>query len=62
MVKESKRAAIDRYDAKTYRQVSFKFRKEDDKEIIEDMDNAMAQGINHREWLKQIFEVYKANK
>ena len=62
MVAESKRAAIDRYDAKTYRKVGFRLRVDDDAEIIKDMDEALERGINRREWLKGVFEVYKANK
>ena len=59
MVADSKRAAIDRYDAKTYRKVLFRLRIEDDAEILKDMDDALKNGVNHREWLKAIFEVYK---
>lgn len=62
MVTKAKREASNRYDEKTYRTVAFRFRKEDDAEIIKSMDEAFANGINHREWLKAIFEVYKANK
>ena len=62
MVAESKRKAIDKYDEKTYRKVAFKLRKEDDAELIKDMDEAFARGINRRQWLKGIYEVYKANK
>ncbi len=62
MVADSKRAAIDRYDAKTYRKVMLKLRIEDDADIIKDMDEAFSRGINRREWLKEVFEVYKANR
>lgn len=62
MVTKAKREATDRYDEKTYRVVVFRFRKEDDAEMIKDLDEASANGINHREWLKAIYEVYKANK
>lgn len=62
MVADSKRAAIDRYDAKTYRKILFRLRVEDDAEIIKDMDEAFERGMNRREWLKEVFEVYKAHK
>ena len=62
MVAKSKREAIDRYDAKTYRKVLIRLRIEDDAEIIKDMDDAFNRGINRREWLKNVFEVYKTNR
>ena len=62
MVAKSKREAIDRYDSKTYRKVLFRLRIEDDAEIIKDMDDALNRGINRREWLKGVFDVYKANR
>lgn len=62
MVADSKRAAIDRYDAKTYRKIMLKLRIEDDADIIKDMDEAFDRGVNRREWLKGVFEVYKANR
>ena len=62
MVADSKRKANDKYDAKTYRQVNFRLRVDDDAEIIKDMDDATSKGLNHREWLKNMFEIYKANK
>lgn len=62
MVAKSKREAIDRYDAKTYRKVNIRLRVEDDAEIIKDMDDALGRGISRREWLKEIFGVYKANR
>ena len=62
MVAKSKRTAIDKYDAKTYRKVLFRLRIEDDAEIIEDMDEAFSRGLNRREWLRKVFEVYKKHK
>ena len=62
MVAKSKREATDRYDAKTYRKVLFRLRIEDDAELIKDMDEAFERGINRREWLKGVFEVYKENR
>lgn len=62
MVTKSKRTAIDKYDSKTYHKVTIKLRKEEDAEIIRDMDDALENGISRREWLSGIYEVYKANK
>jgi hypothetical protein len=62
MVSKSKREAISRYDAKTYRNVLFKLRKEDDAEILKDMDEALERGVSRREWLQAIYKVYKENK
>ena len=62
MVAKSKREAIDKYDAKTYRKINIRLRIDDDAEIIKDMDDALNRGINRREWLKEVFEGYKANR
>lgn len=62
MISDAKRAATDRYDAKTYWQVAFKLRKEDDAEIIKDMEEAFSNGMKRREWLKMVFDVYKEHK
>ena len=62
MVAKSKREAIDRYDAKTYHNVLFRLRIEDDAEIIKDMNDAFEQGVSRRAWLKAIYEGYKKNK
>ena len=62
MISDAKRAATDRYDAKTYHKVMFKLRKEDDAEIIKDMDEAFNKGMKRREWLRMVFDVYKEHK
>lgn len=45
-----------RYDAKTYKQVNFRLRKEDDADIIRSIEDAQARGLNNRQWLREIFE------
>lgn len=62
MVAKSKRTAIDKYDAKTYRRVTFKLRKDDDAEVIADMDEAFERGESRRTWLNKVFNGYKENK
>ena len=62
MISEAKRAATDRYDAKTYKKVLFNLRKEDDAEIIKDMEEAVSKGMRRREWLAMVYDVYKKNK
>lgn len=62
MISDAKRAATDRYDAKTYYKVMFRLRKEDDAEMIKDMENAFNNGMKRREWLKMVFDVYKEHK
>ena len=56
MVSEKKREAIDRYDAKTYAHIHVRLRIEDDADIIKSRDAAKAEGLNHREWLRKIFD------
>ena len=49
------REVRNRYDAKTYKAFTFRFRIEDDAEIIKSLEDAQAQGLKNREWLRQIF-------
>lgn len=45
-----------RYDAKTYKQINFRLRLEDDADIIESILEAQENGISNREWLRELFE------
>lgn len=45
-----------RYDAKTYKRYTFKLRIDDDADIIESLEKSQTQGINKREWLRELFE------
>lgn len=45
-----------RYDAKTYKTFLFKLRVDDDADIIESLQNAQKNGMNKREWLRELFE------
>lgn len=55
-VTEAQRAAIDRYDAKTFKKISFALRFQEDADIIEDIEAAKAQGLSLREWLRKIYD------
>lgn len=53
---EAKRISNERYDSKTYKQINFRLRLEDDADIIESILEAQENGISNREWLRQLFE------
>ena len=55
-VSESKRAANDRYDSKTYVQFNVRLRIEDDADIIKSISAAHGAGLNNREWLRELFD------
>lgn len=55
-VSEAQRAAADRYDAKTYRKISFALRIHDDEDIIRDIEAAKANGVTLRGWLRNLFD------
>lgn len=48
--------AAAKYDKATYKMYSFKLRKEDDADIIESIEESKANGINKRQWLRDLFE------
>jgi hypothetical protein len=45
-----------KYDAKTYRQINFRLRLDDDADIIKSIDRAKDNGLSNREWLRELFE------
>ena len=49
-----------RYDAKTYKKYTLALRIEDDADIIQSIQEAQDQGLNKREWLRELFDL--ANK
>lgn len=49
-----------RYVDKTYKRYLFFLRLDDDKEIIDSIQEAKDQGMNKTEWLRELFEL--ANK
>lgn len=59
-VSTAKREAIRRYDDKTYKRFMLYLRIDDDREIIDDLENSREQGLSLREWLSDLF--LRANK
>ena len=55
-VSEAQRAANDRYDAKTFKKISFALRLQEDADIIRDIEAARVQGLSLRSWLRNIFD------
>lgn len=55
-VSEARRAATDKYDAKTYKRISFALRLHDDADIIEDIKAAKGDGQSLREWLRDLYD------
>lgn len=56
-VSEARRQANDKYDAKTYRKISFALRAQDDADIIRDIEAAKAEGLSLREWLRRLYDM-----
>ena len=52
----ARQAANRRYDAKTYKQFHLLLRRDEDAEIIKDIEDAKEQGITKREWLSALFQ------
>lgn len=48
-----------RYNAKTYKQINFRLRLEDDADILQSLEQSQSEGISNREWLRKIFDVNK---
>lgn len=59
-VSEARREANNRYDAKTYRRITFALRVQEDADIIRDIEAAQNEGVSLRGWLRDLFD--KAQK
>ena len=57
---EARREANARYDGKTYKNFLFKLRIDEDSDIIQAILEAQAQGVNKREWLRELFDSKEA--
>ena len=55
-VSEARRVANDKYDARTYKRITFSLRIKDDADIIEDIETAQSEGAALREWLRGLFD------
>jgi len=63
MVSENKRASIDRYDDKTYKRMSIKFRRGDDDEMLQALKNEQEKGCPYRVTLQKWYQAYlESNK
>ena len=58
-VTEAQRIASDKYDAKTYKKISFALRVQEDTDIIKSIESAKADGVSLRGWLRELFEKAK---
>lgn len=54
-LRQSDRDAIARYDAKTYKIMTIKLRKDTDAEIIGSLELARRQGMSYHRWLEDLF-------
>ena len=52
---ESRQRSMEKYRAKTYKQVNIALRFDEDEDIIESIDYAREHGIPLREWVSDIF-------
>lgn len=54
--KEAHQAAVNRYNAKVYKTVPIRLKKTEDKDILDDIENATKNGISHRQWVRTLFD------
>lgn len=53
--KEAQDRANAKYKAKTYKRVIFSLRLEEDRDIIESLEQARKQGMSGREWIRAFY-------
>lgn len=53
---EARAAANKKYDDATYKNVLIRLRIEDDKDILEDIEEAQKRGMRLRDWLREVWE------
>ena len=58
-VTEARRAANNKYDAKTYKKISFALRVQEDADIIRSIEDAKVNGVSLRGWLRELFDKAK---
>ncbi len=56
---EARKKANRKYNAKTYDDIMFHLRKDEDAEMLESMRSAQERGISKPQWLHEIFELSK---
>ena len=57
--KEAKLRAQARYLDKVYKNVPIRFKKIEDKDILDDIAAAQKAGISHRQWVRALFDKNK---
>lgn len=53
---EAQARAFDAYEARTFKKILFRFRLDQDADIIEDYNAALASGMKKNEWFREIYE------
>ena len=57
--KEAHLKANERYLKKTYKQIPIRLKKDEDKDILDSIQEARARGISMRQWLRDLYETKK---
>lgn len=60
-ISEKRKKYIKAWNDEHYKLINIAFRKEDDSDILESLEEARRTGISNREWLRMLFEAYKEN-
>lgn len=58
---EKRKKYIKDWHDEHYKLINIAFRKEDDSDILESLEEAKRAGISNCEWLRMLFEAYKEN-
>lgn len=53
---EAQARAFDAYEARTFKKILFRFRLDQDADIIEDYNKALESGMKKNEWFREIYE------
>lgn len=56
---EKRKKYIKDWHDEHYKLINIAFRKEDDSDILESLEEAKRAGISNCEWLRMLFEAYK---
>ena len=57
--KEAQRRADARYKDKTYKQLAIRFRKDDDADMLEVLQNGHDDGVSFRKMLREWYEAWR---
>lgn len=59
---EAQARASAEYEARTFKRILFRFRLEEDADIIESYEEALAHGIRKTDWFRSFFDENSAQK